>query len=94
MTVFNDCQVRGALKKKRFKEEPKDHNFYFLYINGKRTSINTHTSHNQQDINDHLINCMKKQLKLDKKDFENLINCPLSFEKYVQILKDNNEIEL
>ena len=72
MTVFNAYQVRGALKKKKFKEEPKDHNFYFLYINGKRTSINTHTSHNQQYINDHLINCMKKQLKLDKKDFKNL----------------------
>lgn len=90
MTIYKDRDVRASLKRKGFKEEPTDHNFYFLYVDGKRTTVNTHTSFNHQDINDYLIDKMKKQLHLSKKDFARLIECPLKYDEYVKILKEAN----
>lgn len=94
MTVFDDRKVKEALKKKGFKNEPnKHHNYFYLYVNGKRTSINTHTSRNKQDIGDHLIKKMSGQLYLDRTQFENLIKCPLKHPEYVKILKDKNVLD-
>ncbi len=90
--VFKSREVEQALKKKGFKKEPGDHNYFILYVNGVRTSVQTHTSHNGQDINSYLFNQMKKQVHLDTNDFINLIECPLSKEKYIEILKDKNII--
>ena len=94
MTVFKDKKVRQSLEKKGFKNEPnKHHNYYYLYdLNGKRTAINTHTSRNGQDIDDYLIRQMSKQLKLSKDEFIDLINCPLSREMYISLLKERNVI--
>ncbi len=94
MIVFKDRQVRKSLEKKGFIQEPnKHHNYYYLYDqDNKRTSINTHTSRNGQEIDDFLIGQMSKQLKLSKKEFIDLINCPLSYEKYIAILKEKKEI--
>lgn len=87
MTVYKDQKVRASLKKKGFVEEPTDHNFFFLYVDGKRTIVNTHTSFNHQDIDEYLIDKMKKQLHLNKKQFMNLINCPLKYDEYIKILE-------
>lgn len=86
MTTLKSNEVEKSLKKKGFIEEPGDHKFFVLYIDGKRTNIRTKTSHCGQDINDHLINKMKKQVHLEKKDFLDLIKCPLSKEKYKNMM--------
>ncbi len=66
-----------------------NHRFYFLYDDsGKRTSVRTKVSHNQQEINDYLANCMKKQLHLSKDEFNDLVKCPLKYEQYLRLLKD------
>lgn len=38
----------------------------------------------------YLIDKMKKQLHLSKKDFARLIECPLKYDEYVKILKEAN----
>lgn len=89
MTAIKSTQVEKALLKKGFKREPGDHRFYFLYDDsGKRTSVRTKVSHNQQEINDYLANCMKKQLHLSKDEFNDLVKCPLKYEQYLRLLKD------
>lgn len=91
--VFKDFEVKRSLTKKGFKKEPEDHWYYVLYVDGKRTKVKTHTSHCGQDIGEHLINAMKKQLHLNKKEFADLINCPLSYEEYVSILRQRDVIK-
>lgn len=92
MTVRKARDIEKSLIRKGFKQEPRDHRFFVLYIDGKRSSVNTHTSHCGQEINDYLIDCMKKQLSLTKKQFLDLIDCPLSYEEYIQILRDLGRI--
>lgn len=78
--------------KKGFKKEPGDHHYFFLYVNNQRTSIQTHTSHNGQDISKHLFSQMRKQVHLSVDEFTDLIECPLTKEKYIEILKKNGDI--
>lgn len=89
MTVFKSHKVTSSLKKKGFVEEPRDHMTYTLRDeNGQLTSVWTKVSHNGQDIDKYLIKQMSWQTRLSKKEFEDLINCPLTKEKYFQKLKD------
>lgn len=87
--VFASRKVEQSLAKKGFKNEPGDHKFFVLYNEGKRTKV----SHNNQEINDYLIGNMSRQLHLNKLQFCDLINCPLSENAYKKILKDKNVIK-
>lgn len=93
MAVLDPEKVKSSLLKKGFTEENGDHHFYILFIGGKQTIVRTKVSHNKQDIGDGLISAMSKQLFLKKKQFLDLINCPLSKEKYIKILKNKGKIE-
>lgn len=92
MACFSASKVKKSLVKKGFKEEEGDHYYFALYENGKKTPVYTKTSHNNQDIGDSLIGLMSRQLYLSKNQFMNLINCPLSKEEYIKILKSKNVI--
>lgn len=90
--VFKSEKVKNSLSKKGFVWEPGDHNFYVLHVDGVRTHIRTKVSHCGRDINDYLIDKMKKQVCLSKNDFLDLINCPLSKEQYIEKMKINGHI--
>ena len=84
-------KIKQNLLKKGFIEvEGAKHTLYEFTPNGTTSNIRTFMSRDDQDINNYLINKMKTQLYLDKKDFLDLIDCPLSEEDYIKILKDKN----
>ena len=87
MATLKAKDVERALCKKGFVEYNKDHKKFFLYVNGERTSISTKTSHNNQDINNHLQSFMSTQMHLTKNEFLLFVACTISEEKYVEILK-------
>ena len=79
-------QIMTSLGKKGFiQKDYKDH-YYFTYYtkDGKKTNIFTKLSRgtHYKSINDSLLNPMARQCKLDKSDFINLIDCPLSRDDY------------
>lgn len=90
--VFSGKAVEKALLKKGFVKEDRDHKYFVFLYEGKKTKVKTKTSHNDQDIGSSLISQMAKQLRLDKREFCDLINCPLTKEKYIAILKNKKEI--
>lgn len=92
MSVLETKQIDKALKKKGFVIEERDHHFYFYKNDGKKTSINTKTSHSASEIGNSLIKIMAKQLHLEKSEFERLIKCTLSGEEYKEILKEKGLI--
>jgi hypothetical protein len=87
MAVFKAKKVKLALLKKGFIEDDSHHHFYEYIIDG-RLHARTRTSHNNQDIDDYLIGQMSRQCQLSKKQFIDLINCPLSKEEYAEILRN------
>jgi hypothetical protein len=84
--------VEAALQQKGFKptHPGSDHNwFVYVSIGGKKAiRARTKTSHGRGiDLDDHLIGQMARQVSLTKKQFVELVDCPLSREAYETILK-------
>ena len=92
---FTNRVVEQALKKKGFREQSGDHKYYCYWtIDGNKTLILTKTSHGgKQDIGDQLLHEMAKQCKINNLQFQDLVRCPLSREKYEEILRIKNVIE-
>lgn len=87
-------RIESSLQAKGFKKDDKDHH-YFLYwtLDGKLTTIKTKASHGStKTISDSLIAMMAKQCSLEKKDFLNLVDCPLNQKKYEEIIRDKGKI--
>jgi hypothetical protein len=87
--------VREALLKKGFKDADKknpDHDFYFFYHNGKKTSVFTKISHNEREIHDGNCSNMAKQMKLSNKQFREFVDCPLELKHYLALLVQGRHI--
>jgi len=90
--VIDSAKTYRNLKKKGFEDGPGDHKFLHFYYDGKFV-LSTKISHGgAHDLEDFLIKKMAVQCKLNKEDFMNLANCPLSAEEYVGKLKDGGII--
>lgn len=86
--------VKKILLKKGFELCPGDHDYFFVYRNGKKTAVNTKISRgSSKDISDGLLNAMMKQIRLEKNDFERYLNCTMSGDEYIQYLIDNKIID-
>lgn len=89
MSTLDAKQTYKNLKKKGFEDAPNhsdDHKYLEFRHNGK-VVLYTKISHGEKDLGDYLIGQMKKQCKLEKSDFMNLANCPLSLEDYTAMLR-------
>ena len=84
--------VRSSLLKKGFLEVNRDHGFFILHVDGKKTGIHTKISHGENEIATSLLSMMARQLKLSGLEFEALINCPLSAEEYHQKLEEQKHL--
>lgn len=95
MKVRKTKELVKVLKKKGFELNPEkdDHNFYYLIVNGKKTSVFTFFSHSLSEYGDSLMLKMKKQLRFENtKDAEDFFDCPLTKEKYIQLLKNQGDV--
>jgi hypothetical protein len=87
MVSIKTNDILHGLEKKGFVRSAKgDHVHLVLYLGDKKTLIRTKVSHGSNEIDDHLIGLMSWQLKLDRKKFIDLINCPLTLDAYLQEL--------
>jgi hypothetical protein len=81
-----------SLKRKGFrKDKSSDHIFFYHKIGEKDTGIKTYVSHSKKykDIGPDNLESMRKQLKLDhKRQVIDLLECPMSGERYNEILMD------
>lgn len=86
MTVIKTRDIERALLSKGFQRVDSDHKYYFLYVNGKKTSVRTKISHGTDEYGDRLLGLMKDQLHLGKRELEEFVECSLSGEKYKELL--------
>jgi hypothetical protein len=86
-------KISSSLKSKGFEPTESDHTFYWFYLEGLRTHIKTKISHGTNEYGDHLLSAMRKQLKLKSAlELKELINCPMSQERYIELLKERDEL--
>jgi len=62
------------------------HIYGWLIVNGKKV-LRVHYSHGKGDIPGKIANKIRGQLKLSEKDFQMLLQCPLTYEDYLAILR-------
>lgn len=86
MATLKAREVSSSLKKKGFIQSESDHTYFVLYVNNKKTSIRTKMSHGKDEVDDYLLNMMSLQVKLEKREFIDLVNCPLSAQDYLKLL--------
>lgn len=88
-------KIEDALTGKGFERKEGDHHF-FVYVTtqGKKSSVRTKTSHTpkMKEINDGLLIQMAKQCHLNKQEFLNLVDCPLSRESYEGLLLERGAL--
>lgn len=92
MSVLDPRKAEKALIKKGFVKVD-THHHYFEFVHEGKVVVRTRMSHNNQEINNYLISAMSKQCQVNKEDFLNLINCPLSQEGYIKKLKERGAID-
>jgi hypothetical protein len=89
MSALDPKKTYRNLKKKGFVDstnKSKDHKRLELFHDEKLV-LSTKLSHNNKDLGNYLIKQMSVQCHLDKNEFIDLANCPLSKEDFFDILE-------
>jgi hypothetical protein len=84
--------IAAALQQKGFKRKENDHTFFHLWVAGKKTMIFTKLSHGERELPDSLLSAMARQVKLNRKQFFDLVDCPLSSQNYINLLRTTGHI--
>jgi len=91
---FDARKVGHALTSKGFRKVENDHTFFHLYVDGKDAGVFTKISHGEKEIGTPLAKRMQHQLKMQSQaNFRDLVDCPLTYDKYVKLLRDAGVIE-
>jgi len=89
-------KVESSLERKGFVKKNGNHSFFFYVTkSGIKTNIRTKTSYgtNHRDIGDNLLSCMARNCELNNKQFNDLIECPLSRDDYEQLLVNQDILD-
>ncbi len=87
-------EIKEGLTKKGFITVQGDHTFLFLFVEGRKSSIRTKISHDQREYGDNLLSLVARGLHISKKQLDDLLDCPLSYQDYLSILKTKNILVL
>jgi len=100
MTPKPRSLIKSALESKGFEMDTcghnRDHDFFLHYVNNKKTGIRTFLSRGvkYKEYSDDLLSQVAKQLRLKRKELDEFIECPLTQEGYVTLLKERGEIKV
>ena len=88
--VHKQRDVESALQAKGFRVRDRRHRFFVYYSKvGRPTPVQTMVSHgSQRDIGPDLSARMARQCGLTRREFDELVRCPLSRDEYERKLVD------
>ena len=94
MASYKTAKIEKALCSKGFVKTNTHHRMLRFKLDGKVLSnIKTRLSHGAKEYDDNLLGEMKKQLRFENKEqLMDFIECPLSQEIYIDILKRRKAI--
>jgi predicted RNA binding protein YcfA (HicA-like mRNA interferase family) len=80
------------LQRKGFRKRQGGDKYFHLYVDGKKTAVFTFISHGEREIHDGLLAQMAKQTRLVKKEFLDLVDCPMTDARYLEILRERGHV--
>jgi hypothetical protein len=83
-------EIKEGLTKKGFITVQGDHTFLFLSVEGRKSSIRTKISHGNKEYGDNILSLVARQLRITTKQLDDLLDCPMSYEDYLAILRTKN----
>jgi len=86
------AEVARIFEKLRLDVRSTKHRYGWFIFEGKKV-LRVHYSHGKGDVPGRVTDKIRSQLKLTRKDFRELIECPMSFEDYIAVLKRKGYIE-
>ena len=93
--VYSVRGCRSALLKKGFESERQttDEMFY-LYYQGKKTSVHTKLSHGRGEVlRDKILGMLRRQLRLETAgQFRDFVECPMSGDDYAAYLLEKRVV--
>ncbi len=92
MSAKKTKDISRALLGKGFGEVDTHHEMYWLYVDGKKTQIRTRLSHSMNEYDDNLLGLMARQLKVSRGELDDLVDCPLSKEKYAALMLERGHV--
>lgn len=93
MPALERDDVEASLRQKGFEQEENDHKFFKLMVGGQYTGIYTKTSRGKKykTLGNDLVGKMARQLRLTTGQFVELVECSISYEQYVVLLRELGE---
>ena len=80
-------EIKVGLTKKGFITVQRDHTYLFLSVEGRKSSIHTKISHGNKEYGANILFLVARQLRITTKQLDDLLDCPLSYEDYLAILR-------
>ena len=85
-------QIEGLFDKLQLEVRSTKHCYGWFTFKGKKI-LRLHYSHGKGNIPGRVSDKIRSQLKLSQNDFKKLIDCPLTMDDYVSILKKKDLID-
>ncbi len=92
MTAQPTAAIRTALTSKGFPQDNSHHEMYWLYHDGKKTSVRTRISHGATEYGDNLLGQMARQVGLTRPEFSDFIACPMTAARYTALVTERGRI--
>lgn len=86
------AEIAKIFKKLKLQVRSTKHRYGWFMFNHRKI-LRVHYSHGKGTLPGRVSDKVRSQLKLNQEDFRNLIDCPLTLENYVSILKRKRHIE-
>ena len=86
MSSYPTRGIRIALARKGFRQDNTHHYLFWLYVDGQKTPVRTRLSHGLREYGDSLLSMVAREMRLRRGELDAFIECPLSYEAYVEIL--------
>ncbi len=87
-------EIKEGLTKKGFIAVQRDHTYFFLSVEGRKSRVHTKISHGRGEYGDNLLSFVAKELYISKKQLADLLDCPLSYEDYLTILEKKQVLKM
>ncbi|MDZ4164386.1 MAG: hypothetical protein U1C55_04595 [Smithellaceae bacterium] len=85
-------EIKEGLTKKGFIPVQRDHTYLFFSVEGQKSGVRTKISHGRSEYGDNLLSFVARELHLSRKQLDDLLDCPLSYEDYLSMLKEKKII--
>lgn len=87
-------KIRAALIQKGFRERIAKHDYYHLYVGGKKSAVFTFLSQGSgyREYSNELVGVVAHQMRLTNKELTQFVECPLTAEKYLELLRQRGHL--